>query len=163
MVRGRSRVAILVDVRGLVALLFVVTGCAAEDEELALVLEHDGCTAELLEPIAILSIEVYGNDEALGMCALSRRCLFNVDLPTPLQDLADIEDALREANQPLVDIEAEGANYLKIVGRTNESGCWSGMDHPACGEADLADADHGELPVTIRCEPCVEEDVPLCP
>lgn len=163
MVHGRSLAAILVGVRRLAALLFVAAGCAGETEELALLLEADGCTEALLEPIAILSIEVYGNDDELGMCALSRRCLFNVDLPAPLTDLADLEDALREANQPLVDIEAEGAHYLKIVGRTNESGCWSGMDHPACGEADLADADDGELPVTIRCEPCVEEDVPLCP
>jgi hypothetical protein len=153
MVRRRSPLAILAVVRRLAALLFLASGCAAEAEELALALEHDGCTAELLEPIAILSIEVYGNDAEIGMCALSRRCLFNVDLPTPLASLADIEDALRDANQPLVD----------IVGRTNESGCWSGMDHPACGEADLADAADGELPVTMRCQPCVEEDVPLCP
>jgi hypothetical protein len=165
MVRGRSRAAILVDVRRFAALLLVAAACAADTEELALLLEDDvGCTADLLRPIEILSIEVYGNDEEIGMCALSRRCLFNVDQPAALASLADIEDALSEANQPLVDIEAAGANYLKIVGRTNASGCWSGMDHPACGEADLNDAVDGELPLTIRCdEPCIEEDVPLCP
>jgi hypothetical protein len=150
-------------VRRLVALFVALVGCGASTEELALRLEDGGCTAEMFEPIAILSIEVYGNDEDAGMCALSRRCLFDVDVPEPLTSLADMEAVLRAANQPLIDIEAAGANYLKIVGRRNESGCWSGTDHPVCGTADLADADGDELPVVMRCEPCLEEEVPLCP
>jgi hypothetical protein len=152
-------------VRRLVALLVSLAGCGASTEELALRLEDGGCTAEMFEPIAILSIDVYGNDEDAGMCALSRRCLFDVDmeLDAPLSSIDDMEAVLRAANQPLIDIEAAGANYLKIVGRRNESGCWSGTEHPACGTADLADADGDELPVTIRCDTCLEEDVPLCP
>lgn len=149
--------------RRLVGLLLCVIACGGETNELALLLEGD-CPPENFEEIAILSIEVYGSDNGT-MCALSRRCLFSVDmvLPEPLMSMNDLEAVLRDANQPLIDIEAEGANYFKIVGRRNESGCWSGTEHPACGEADLADAEDGQLPVTIRCDSCVEEDVPLCP
>jgi hypothetical protein len=149
----------------LAGLLLFATACGGDTNELALELRDGGCTADVLEEIAILSIEVYGSNDGT-MCALSRRCLFNVDMAIeggPVQSLAALEDVLRDANQPLIDIESEGADYFKIVGRRNESGCWSGTSHPACGEADLADAEDGELPVTIRCEPCVEEDVPLCP
>lgn len=150
--------------RRFVALLVCLCACQGETNELALDLRDGGCPAEDLEDIAILSIEVYGSDQG-EMCALSRRCLFNVDmvLSEPLMSMNDLEAVLRDANQPLIDIEAEGANYFKIVGRRNESGCWSGTEHPACGEADLADAEDGRLPVTIRCDTCVEEDVPLCP
>ncbi len=149
--------------RRLLALCVALVGCGEEVEELALRLDEEDCTPAILGEIAILSIEVYGNDEDAGMCALSRRCLFDVDVPEPLETLEDMEAVLRDANQPLIDIERAGANYLKIVGRRNASGCWSGDNHHACGTADLADADGDELPVVIRCEPCLEEDVPLCP
>jgi len=142
----------------------LLAGCAGETVELALDVSNVDCAPEDFAEIAVVSVEVYGQDGG-DMCALGRRCLFDVDVPQALADVDALADVLAAANQPLIDTELEGARFLRLVGRRQATGCWSPdpVAHPACAQADLEDADGDTLALGLRCEDCPNDEVPLCP
>lgn len=151
-------------VRVPIAALVLALGCDPDTAVLEIDLREDGCTADDWSTVRVLSVEVYGTDDAGDRCALARRCVFDVDLPSAAQDVADIDAALRAANQPLVDLDRDGASIVQITAHTD--GCWSdlGLDGrpTACGANELAEADDGRLGVVMRCGSCSAEEVPLC-
>ena len=142
-------------------------GCAAcgpaEPLDLRLELVDGGCSAEQLVEVSVVSVEVWGDDGAGDMCTLGKRCVFDVDLRNPTS-VEDIEAAISEVNQPLIDVEIEGSRFVALVGRRQTDGCFMGVNPPACANADIADASNGVLPMTLRCGDCQSfEDYPLCP
>ena len=137
-------------------------GCAEPDElstvEIALV-EGQGCEqAEVLQELRSVSVEVRGvrNGQA---CILGRRCVSTRDASTVM----DIESALEAAAQPLVALDADGAEQVAVLGH-GFPGCLPG-ELVACGFASLPDATQGVLEVGVECgaELCPEIDVPFCP
>lgn len=131
--------------------------------DLQLVLGPSECSAEQLAQISLVSIEVWGG-AAEAMCTLGKRCIFDVDMPAPPTSVEDIEAAIAEVNQPLIDVEAEGARWVALLGRRQADGCFASANHPACAQADIADARDGELVLTLRCDTCSSSmEYPLCP
>lgn len=155
-------------IRGASAALVVhalLAACDAEALDVHLELADDGCAAAALAEVRVLSIEIYGSDDTADLCTLARRCIFVDD---PLTGVDAISDALRDANQPLVDADVDGAEVVRVVGR---SSCWGQADPvtgapevPAvCGSNALAEVDGDTLALTMRCDPdCPSEQVPLC-
>jgi hypothetical protein len=147
---------------------FALCACVADTLEIALEIEADGCAASSFEQVSVISIEVYGNHDG-KLCALARRCLFAVDVPEPLHGPDDLAATLRGANQPLVEGELDGAEYIHVVGRTQS--CWDlpdpegGVvpDHPLCGANDFHEVEGGAVPIVLQCEACPAEEIELCP
>lgn len=165
MPRPASRCIILGAVRRLVLGAVALVGCSGDTVELALDLTNVDCVAADFAEIDVVSIEVYGQHDG-DLCALARRCMFDVDVPPgTLVDVDALSDVLAAANQPLVDTELEGALYLRLVGRRQSTGCWSPdpVQHPACAQADLADAEGDTLALGLNCAECPNDEVPLCP
>lgn len=151
--------------RAVFALLLAPVACAAEPLEVALELRGDDCAAADLEAVRVVSVEVYGSDDASDLCTLGRRCVFADAAPTSIEAIGEL---LGEVNQPLIDAELAGASYIHVVGRAT---CWDQPDPasgalpipPTCGANDLAEIDGETLPVTMRCDTeCPAEQVPLC-
>ncbi len=151
-------------VRMLLAALALGFGCDPATVSLDLDLTADDCDADDWATVRVLSVEVYGTDAAGDRCALARRCVFDVDLPAPVQDVAGIAAALEAANQPLVDIDRADASIVQVTAHTD--GCWSALGlngaPTACGANEIAEADDGRLGVVMRCGPCASAEVPLC-
>lgn len=141
------------------------TACASESTDIDLDLEllDGGCSESALAEISVLSLEVYGGNDDGDMCTLAKRCVFDVDLQTPPQSVADLEAALQGLEQPIIDVDASDARFLAVIGRRRLDGCFAGDEHPVCGFADLADGDDGALQLNMRCEPCPATEFPLCP
>ena len=74
---------------------------------------------------------------------------------------------VRDASQPLVDIDPEQALQIAVLGH-QRLGCGEG-DRDLCGFADLADVTDGALEIPIRCDRtpdesrCPLEVPPFCP
>lgn len=160
-VRSRSRGVIGAAIVALVLAL----GCSAEALDVHLELADDGCAADALTEVRVISVEIYGSDSTSDLCTLARRCIFVDDPPDGVDAIAEV---LRTANQPLVDAELQGAEFVHVVGRTS---CWGQADPvtgapevpSVCGSNDLAEVDGDTLALTMRCDPdCPSEEVPLC-
>jgi hypothetical protein len=139
--------------------------CEAEPLEVNLELRGQNCAAEDLAQVRVVSIEIYGSTPEAPLCTLGRRCVFADTAPTSIDAIAEL---LHDVNQPLVDAEVAGAEYLHVVGRAT---CWDQPDPttgilptpPTCGSNDLAEIDGDVLAVTMRCDmDCAAEQVPLC-
>lgn len=139
--------------------------CEAQPLEVSLDLRGGSCTALDLMAVRVISIEVYGSSSEAEMCTLARRCVFVDVAPTSIDEIGQL---LSEVNQPLVDAELAGAEYIHVVGRES---CWDQPDPvtgvppvpPICGANDLAEIDGDLLPLTMRCDAsCPAEQVPLC-
>ncbi len=138
--------------------LAVVAGCGGSTEDVTLSLSAGAsCEPPALAPITVVSVEVYG-DRNGDLCILNQRCVFNLDEPQTAEDLAD---ALRAANPPLVDFEADGARAIGVIGHATS--CWGANDRVACGFNDLAEASGGELPIQLACGTCDDAEIPFCP
>lgn len=141
----------------MIALAAAAQACAAEGD-IVLSLDDSGCSAGELSAVSVVAVDVYGTDDDGALCILAKRCIFDVDQPTGAGDIAE---ALRGAEPPLVDVDAEGARWLAIVG--HEQSCWGERDQVACGFADFADSSGGELEMTLQCGGCDEGTIPFCP
>lgn len=139
-------------------------GCEAPPVEVTLDVRGE-CGLDSLVDVRAVSIEVYGSDEALDLCTLGRRCVFANVAPTSIEEVSQL---LRDGNQPLVDAELAGAEYVHVVGHVS---CFPQKDPvtdvypipPTCGANDLAEVDDGTLAVTMQCDgSCPAEPVPLC-
>jgi hypothetical protein len=139
--------------------------CEEPTADLELDLRQGDCTADDLAQISVVSIEVWGGG-AGDMCTLGKRCVFDVDLPDAPSDVEVIEEKIAAVNQPLIDVEFEGARWVALIGRTQAEGCFAAENPPACAQAEVADADNGTLVLTLRCgeEACdAIMEYPLCP
>lgn len=152
-------------VRVALASVLATVACAAEPLEISLELRGDDCDATDLAEVRVVSIEIYGSDDASDLCTLGRRCVFADAAPDSIEAIGELLGAV---NQPLVDAELGGASYVHVVGRTS---CWDQPDPnsgalatPAtCGANDLAEIDGDVLAVTMRCDmDCPAEQVALC-
>jgi hypothetical protein len=139
-----------------VAGALTATACAASDASAELALTQGNCQEAQLAQVSVLSVEVYGRHDG-DLCVLRQRCIFNVDA----MSVADIGEAMADANQPLIDVEQDGAMVLAVIGHT--SSCFSYDDQAMCGFADLADAGDGILDVQLECQACPAEEIPFCP
>ncbi len=140
------------------------SGCGDEDDTLLIELQLEtnpaACPLEALEAVSTVAVEVYGTGTDGKPCLLARRC-------TAIQSVvsvAEIEDALAEANQPLIDIQRSGAERIGVIGHESV-GC-AGMRR-MCGTGELLDVDDGQLEIPLTCtwmeqDPCSELDFPLC-
>jgi hypothetical protein len=132
-------------------------------EQVTLQLRAGSCEAAELAQIRMLSVEVYGFDPAGDFCTLQKRCVSEVEVqPDSADPLADLEAALQDQRQPLVDTRREGAAYVALLGRRFDD-CFVVDEHPMCATADLANAQDGELPIELRCGNCVAHDWDFCP
>lgn len=146
-----------------VVLVALIVGCTPAPTTVALALAGDAsCTPAGLAAISSVSVEVYGDADG-QLCTLARRCV-TVDAPG---SIADLEAALHDATQPLVDIDPEGARQIAVLGH-QRLGCGEG-DRDLCGFADLADVADDALEIPIRCDRtpdesrCPLEVPPFCP
>ncbi len=150
------------------ALLFAATlsGCTAETLDIVVTIDGGACMPEDFARVSVLAVAVYGEQDG-ERCAIGRRCVYGVD---GITDADDITAALRSADQPLVEAEVEGAETIEIVGREGPD-CYDAEplpgetlpDNPTCGANDFAEAEDGDVTVTMRCAPgCTRERVPLC-
>lgn len=145
---------------GLVVAL--VCGCASDVEALTLELRQGTCEASALAEIRMLSVEVYGVESG-DFCTLQKRCVSEVRVePDAADPLADLEDALGDQTQPLVDTRRDGAAYVGLVGRRYDD-CFVVDAHPMCALADLANARDGVLQIELECGACVPNDWEFCP
>lgn len=150
---------------GLLALAIacVELGCAAEVEALTLELRQGTCDAGQIAEIRMLSVEVYGFDDAGDFCTLQKRCVSEVEVdPGTSAPIDDLEAALSAQSQPLVDTRRDGAAYIALVGRRFDD-CFVVDAHPMCGLADLANAQDGVLAIELECGACVANDWEFCP
>ena len=131
--------------------------------EVELVLIEGECDRTFLQEVQVLSLEVYGQREGdEQLCTLDKRCVFDVDVPEPADDAEDLMQILRTQQQPLIDTELEGAQFVGIVGR-REPSCWRQDVYPLCGFADLANVSDGRLELRLTCGGCTDETHPNCP
>lgn len=137
-------------------LAFVLVGagvsCDREQQSRDVTVSLSGTCAP--QGVRIIAVELWGIDSGQP-CALARRCLFDVDIAT----IADVESALSEVNQPLIDVDDDDAHTVAIVGHSRD--CFASDDHGFCGQADLRDVVDGTLPVVVSCESC--PSVAFCP
>ena len=131
-------------------------GCADETEILVVELQLEtnpaACPVEALEAVSTVAVEVYGTGTDGKPCLLARRC-------TAIQSavsVAEIEDVLSAANQPLIDIQEAGAERIGVIGHESV-GC-AGMRR-MCGTGELLDVDDGQLEIPLTCtwmdqDPC---------
>lgn len=134
-------------------LALLLAACSSEPTVIALELTSDDtCDPTRLATLVSVSVEVYGDADGQP-CTLARRCV-TVDDPASLDD---ITAALRDAMQPIVDLELEGTRQIAILGHSR-LGCGEG-DRNLCGFADLADADD-TLVLPIHCD---DPNAPICP
>lgn len=150
------------------SLLALVACVACEASALEVHLELRGeCDAAALAEVEVVTVEIYGNDATQNLCTLGRECIFVDAAPTSVDDLADV---LSDANQPLVDAELAGAQYIHVVGRGS---CFDLPDPvtdllpvpPACGANNIDEADGDTLALTMQCDPadpCPAQEIPLC-
>lgn len=137
--------------------IYLAAGCGSGDANITLAISGD-CTDADLTAITSLSIDVYGgSDGTTELCSLGKRCVFNVQA----QSISDITRALGNLNQPLIDVEKEGAGWIAISGHT--SSCFGSDDRVLCGIADLADTQNGVLAMELSCTQCQPEDPDFCP
>jgi len=156
--------AILAGVHRLHLAWLACIACEASALEVHLELRGD-CDATALADVRVVTVEVYGNDATQNLCTLGRECVFADEPPASVDELADL---LRDASQPLVDAELQGAQYVHVVGRGS---CFDLADPitglvpvpPACGANNLAEVDGDTLVVPMQCDdPCPAQEIPLC-
>jgi hypothetical protein len=151
--------------RSILALLACV---ACEGSTLEVHLELGGeCDATALAGVQVVSVEVYGSDATQNLCTIGRECVFT---DVPLASVEDLADVLSDTNQPLVDVDLGGAQYIHVVGRGS---CFDLPDPvtdllpvpPACGANNIDALDGDTLELTMQCDPadpCPAQEIPLC-
>jgi len=158
--------AILAAVRRLHLVWLACIACEGSALEVHLDLRGE-CDAAALAGVEVVTVEIYGNDATQNLCTLGRECVFIDVAPTSVEELADV---LSAANQPLVDAELAGAQYIHVVGRGS---CFDLPDPvtdllpvpPACGANNIDEIDGDTLALTMQCDaadPCPAQEIPLC-
>lgn len=147
--------------RSLLGLCLLAGACAlpAEDQQLSLTVDATAIEPRLAE-LGVLSVEVYGVRDTTTLCTLARRCLYPVDLGMP-QTGADLQAALRRI-EPLVEVDGAVAHQIAVVGRPGGL-CDERGPFLACGFADLATAQGGELTVAVAEGQCPQTLPEFCP
>jgi hypothetical protein len=163
----------------LVSLLtsLAASACGGDTDEVSVELESGSRCETVVQdffPFQSMNIAVWGEDESGAACRLGGdRCLDVGEAET----IAELEDALRTAEPPLLDVPAEGAIQLAVVAY-GSSNCDPQVEFrdeqiaaaTACGFGDLAGASDGVLSVSVDCDlrnfrRCGDEmlDPPPCP
>ena len=129
-----------------------------QSSELALELELGSCDESDLSSVRVLSVEVYGSAGG-SECALARRCIA-VDAPTSVDEL---RTALRDVNQPLVEVDDISEDLLIVVTGHSTNDCFDFSDRAVCGFADFRDRVGGAVNIALNCSACPTREYPLCP
>jgi hypothetical protein len=159
-------------------LALVANGCGGDTEVVSVELETGNRCENLVQDFLFfqsISIAVWGEDETGAVCRLGGDRCINVD---QAESIPELEDGLRAAERPLVDVPADGAIQLAVVAYASVN-CDPEVEiqeqvvpaATACGFEDVAGASSGALPVQMdcdivglrRCGAEVEIDPPPCP
>jgi hypothetical protein len=144
--------------RGAALAALVLVSCGESTTRLELDLSVNADCNAAIPSVAVLSVEVYGSDEQGSVCALARRCISVNDA----QSVDDLEAAMKNVRQPLIDVENSGILQIAISGHSTND-CFEPLDRVLCGLSDLRDAADGRLPILLNCDLCPDSETFLCP
>lgn len=137
----------------------IVAACASEaPTRVELAISAGTCEPADLGGMAAVSVELLGIDDQGRLCALGKRCLFDVG---QLDSVDALVQVLQDANQPLIDVQDPDAHTVAVIG--HDASCWGTDDHRLCGYADLGELDDGVLPMALKCGACADEEILFCP
>ncbi len=151
MTRGGLRVLLL--------LLLPLAAACTDTRQVALSLEFDEeCTEAHFEAVQSLSVQLYGLDNQGQECWLQDVCVGSAEA---FMSSDDVTAALRGAQQPIIDYEADDARRVAVVGHA--IGCPGTDDLVLCGSGDLSQTRDGTLEIVIGCDDdCPEPDYAFC-
>ena len=101
----------------------------------------NSCTAVSLAEVQAVAVELWGGTPD-APCLLGRRCIPVSPRPS---SIADIEAALKAADQPLVEADRGGVERIAILG-FKDSSCGGDLAN-VCGAADLQTSATISIPV----------------
>lgn len=130
--------------------------CSEPVTRVDLQIEVAGCDPAELAAVRMIALEAFGSD-AESACVLDRRCV-------PVSEVGDDEDlqtALREATQPLLDLPRDGVEFFVVTGLTSID-CASNSNRQMCGLFDVAETGASELTLSLRCDQCTDEEYLPC-